>query len=345
MVNWINYGLSFRGGSVAWRFPLAFQFFFIIILWATNLHGMLPNTVIACNKTNDLSSWLIGNDRMEEAQSILAALEAKPQNDPYVITQMHTIEFSVQYERGHAVKWRDLARGRNTGSTKTLRRLLLGAGTQFMQQFEGINIMSYYLPTVLIEYVGLTNSMARLLTACNATSYLIFSSVAIPLVEKWGRRNLMLLSTFGQFFSFFIITILLRFSENSSNGAAIASASIAFFFLYYIAFGIGMITNFVIVEITPIGIQNLGWRFWIVWTVFNAVFLPVIYLFYPETANRSLEDLDAYYRTNPPLMVIKNPDVISTKRPLQYTQQEDQEIHKTEAEIAHEGLNVAANKQ
>lgn len=43
------------------------------------------------------------------------------------------------------------------------------------------------------------------------------------------------------------------------------------------------ITNFVIVEITPIGIQNLGWRFWIVWTVFNAVFLPVIYFVYPET--------------------------------------------------------------
>ena len=35
LVNWINYGLSFRGGSVAWRFPLALQFIFIIMLWAT----------------------------------------------------------------------------------------------------------------------------------------------------------------------------------------------------------------------------------------------------------------------------------------------------------------------
>lgn len=43
------------------------------------------------------------------------------------------------------------------------------------------------------------------------------------------------------------------------------------------------ITNFVIVEITPIGIQNLGWKFWIIWTVFNAAFLPVIYFLYPET--------------------------------------------------------------
>lgn len=35
MVNWINYGLSFAGGSVAWRFPIAFQFMFIFVLFGT----------------------------------------------------------------------------------------------------------------------------------------------------------------------------------------------------------------------------------------------------------------------------------------------------------------------
>ncbi|KAL2829594.1 hypothetical protein BJY01DRAFT_254946, partial [Aspergillus pseudoustus] len=88
------------------------------------------------------------------------------------------------------------------------------------------------------------------------------------------------------------------------------------------------ITNFAIVEITPIGIQNIGWRFWIVWTVLNAVFLPVIYFFYPETANRTLEDVDAYYRSNPPLIVVGDPDAISTKRPLKFIQHEDEELQK-----------------
>lgn len=33
--NWITYGFSFLPGPIAWRFPLAFQFVFIIILYAT----------------------------------------------------------------------------------------------------------------------------------------------------------------------------------------------------------------------------------------------------------------------------------------------------------------------
>ena len=72
-------------------------------------------------------------------------------------------------------------------------------------------------------------------------SYLFFSGVAVLLIERMGRRGLMMLSTFGQFLCFLIITILLRFSEVSTQGKSYASASIAFFFLYYAAFGIGML--------------------------------------------------------------------------------------------------------
>lgn len=105
-----------------------------------------------------------------------------------------------------------------------------------------------------------------------------------------------------------------------TKGAAVATAT-------------NWITNFAIVEITPIGIQNLGWKFWIVWTVLNAVFLPVIYFLYPETANRTLEDVDAYYRTNPPLIVVLDPDAISTKRPLRFTQHEDEELQRKVKEV------------
>ncbi|KAK7733832.1 hypothetical protein SLS63_004618 [Diaporthe eres] len=342
LCNWINYGLSFAGGAIAWRFPLAFQFVFIIALFATV--PWLPES----------PRWLMAHGHEAEATKVLSCLEAKPQDDAFVVLQREEIRFSIKYEREHQIRWRDLLRPQPE-ATKPLRRLILGAGTQFIQQFEAVN----------------------------SVTYLIFSCVSVTLVEKWGRRGLMLISTAGQGFAFLIITILLRFGEAGGNRKA-AEGSIVFFFLYYIAFGLGMlgipwlypteinsiamrtkgaavatatnwITNYVIVQITPIGIQNLGWKFWIVFTVLNAAFLPIIYLFYPETesfartqtdtkllANRTLEDLDEYYRNDPPLIVIREKDAVASKRPQKYFDHEEAQIER----VAHEdGSNEVVEKK
>ena len=45
----------------------------------------------------------------------------------------------VDFEREHGVSWWDLLRGKTGGAkTSTIRRLILGAGTQAMQQLAGI---------------------------------------------------------------------------------------------------------------------------------------------------------------------------------------------------------------
>lgn len=231
--NWVTYGFSFLNGPISWRFPLAFQLIFIIILFATV--PWLPES----------PRWLIAHSKEDEAYQILADLENKDVDDPFIVTQHKEICFAVEYERKNNVGWWDLLRGRTgaQGGTSTIRRILLGAGTQAMQQLAGINVTSYYLPTVLINSVGLDNSLARLLAACNSVSYLLFSLIAIPNIEKWGRRRLMMFGAAGQFFCYLIITILLRYSVDPSLAAPsqqkVASASIAFFFLYYVFFGIG----------------------------------------------------------------------------------------------------------
>jgi hypothetical protein len=113
-----------------------------------------------------------------------------------------------------------------------------------MTSAAGINVTSYYLPTVLIESVGLTNTLARLLAACNSVSYLLFSLIGIPNVERWGRRKMMMYAAAGQFFCYCIITICIRYNEllgptDPTTAESWAKASIAFFFLYYVFFGIG----------------------------------------------------------------------------------------------------------
>lgn len=47
--------------------------------------------------------------------------------------------------------------------------------------------------------------------------------------------------------------------------------------------------------ITPIMIDRIGWGTYLFFAVVNACFLPFIYLFYPETARRSLEEIDIIF--------------------------------------------------
>ena len=95
----MTYGFSFVNGPVSWRFPLAFQLIFMIILYSTV--PWLPES----------PRWLIAHEYEDEAFAILAALENKEEDDPFIITQHKEIVYSVQYERANAVPWSMLLRG------------------------------------------------------------------------------------------------------------------------------------------------------------------------------------------------------------------------------------------
>ncbi|KAI5197472.1 general substrate transporter [Aureobasidium subglaciale] len=382
--NWLNYGFSYVDGGAAWRIPLAFQFVFIFILYGTV--PWLPES----------PRWLISKGRVEEANHILAALESTRADDPQIITASKEIQYAVNYERENSPSWSELLRGKTgkEGGTCTIRRLLLGMGAQAMQQLGGINVTSYYLPTVLIQSVGLTEKLARLLAACNSVSYLLFSFISIPNIERWGRRNMMIYASLGQGCCYLLITILLRFSEldGYAHQDEVASASIAFFFLYYVFFGIGWqgvpwlypteinslsmrtkgaalgtatnwIFNFVsqdfrlsvvlsytnysikmVVEITPIGIDSLHWKFYIIWTVFNFSFIPIVYCLYPETSDRTLEDMDRFFRENHDPLVFRHKEAISTKRPLAYIEYEQDAVRRTSSVHAGMAMDAARNK-
>ncbi|KAK4993745.1 hypothetical protein LTR66_005935 [Elasticomyces elasticus] len=361
---WVTYGFSFIAGPVSWRVPLALQFIFIAILFATV--PWLPES----------PRWLISKGRIEEGEQILADIEGTDIYDPFIITQSKEIQYAARYEKENAVRIRDLLRGKKgkTGDTHTLRRLILGMGTQAMQQLSGINVTSYYLPTVLIQSVGFTNSMARLLAACNSVSYLLFSLIGIPNVERWGRRKMMMYAAAGQCACYLFITVLIRYNElpGYAHSTEVAKASVAFFFLYYVFFGIGwqgvpwlypaeinslsMRTkgtalgtatnwafNYMVVQITPIGIKTLQWKFYVIWTIFNGAFVPIVYFFYPETADRSLEDLDRYFREEGKLFVFRDKDAVSSKRPQRYIDHEQGEIRR-HSSVSPAQMNDAAVK-
>ncbi|KAH7187923.1 general substrate transporter [Fusarium oxysporum] len=53
--------------------------------------------------------------------------------------------------------------------------------------------------------------------------------------------------------------------------------------------------NFTVVMITPVIINRLQWKAYLIFMVTNFLFVPIFYFFYPETSNFKLEDIDLVF--------------------------------------------------
>ena len=274
----------------------------------------------------------------DKALAIMVALEGRnvTHESSTARREFEEIKTSIALEQSPTVK----------RETKARFRLILGVAVQAMQQLTGINIICYYLPYVLTESVGLDGPMARLLAAVNAMTYLASTFIGLAFIERWGRRRLMMYGAAGQCFCWLAIILLLNFASTAGLASVrqrlLGIGAVLFFFLFNCFFGAtwegvswlypteinstqnrisGMsygvatnwLINFGVVSITPLGIAELGSQFYIIWTVLNGLMVPIIYLFYPETSGRSLEDIDGMFEAHPTVWVFTNKSMTARK--------------------------------
>jgi len=65
-------------------------------------------------------------------------------------------------------------------------------------------------------------------------------------------------------------------------------------------------------------LRQLGWKFWIIWAV-----IPITHFFYPETANRTLEDIDRFSESEPGISINRNKTAVQLQRPIEYIEADE----------------------
>ncbi|KAI7011317.1 hypothetical protein D0867_13104 [Hortaea werneckii] len=303
---WIDYGASYGPPGLTWRFPIAFQIVFGIFIIVGML--FLPES----------PRWLLTKDRHEEATTVLAALRGLPREDEEIKTQSGIIVDSIRVAGavGGNTPYRSLLEG---GKTQHFRRVLLGTSSQFFQQIGGCNAVIYYFPLLFENSIGVSHNLALLLGGVNMIIYSIFATTSWFLVEKVGRRKLFLAGSIGQCCSMILVfACLIPGGTGPAKGAAVG------FFTYIAFFGAtwlplpwlypaeinpiktrakanavstcsNWLWNFTVVMFTPPFTSASTFGCYLFFAIINALFIPTIYFFYPETAGRSLEEIDLIF--------------------------------------------------
>lgn len=301
---WIGYGSSFIAGQAQWRFPIAFQavFSFVILI----MLQILPES----------PRWLIHHGRADEGRYVIARLVGKnvPLDDARVQTLHDEIQMAVDTEKeAGQMSIREMFSG---GNLQNGRRMLLCLAAGLGCQMSGINLITQYAPIIFEQSIGMTRSVSLLVAGFNSLEYMLATIPPIFYIEKVGRRKILMWGAFGQAMTMMVLAITVH---NGSYAAGIVGAAMLFLFntifaqgwltapwlyaseictLQLRARGAAMasagfwIINFAVVEFTPSAITNIGWRTYIISAVFNIVFIPTVYYFFPETTNLRLEDVD-----------------------------------------------------
>ncbi|KAK6213278.1 hypothetical protein QIS74_09280 [Colletotrichum tabaci] len=314
VATWVGWGCytQLTTTSAQWRIPLAIQNIPAIILAA--LTFLFPES----------PRWLGDKGRDEEMLKTLARLHSNNDvNDAFVRAEYEQIKTAVEIEhQQEARSYMDLFRSRSS-----FRRLFLCCAIQASVQMTGVSAIQYYSPRIFeqigiatqdtLKYQGISNGLA-----------IIAQTLAMLLIDRTGRRWPLIGGNIFNSVTFIIAAVLLAlFPPGESNNLSAQWGFIVVTWLYNFSFsstcgplswiivaevfdtrtrskGVSIATmvsfafNTMIGQVTPEGMESVGYQFYFLFIVCNITNAIFFWLFLPETARRPLEEMNELFSSN-----------------------------------------------
>jgi len=192
-----NYVLvQFTAGKSAfdtlWLGAAAWKWMFWIELIPAALYGILAMRI------PESPRYLVICDRDEEAKSVLTKVLGAGVADNK-IKEIHN-----SLSANNKPKFSDIL---GTGLFKKI--VWLGIGLSVFQQFVGINVVFYY-SNLLWQSVGFDESKALMLTMIGGGTNVLTTFIAIALVDKIGRKPLLMIGSVGMAISLGIMAFVFQ---------------------------------------------------------------------------------------------------------------------------------------
>lgn len=258
--------------------------------------------------------WLVSKDHINPARRVLRwARPSSREADTEVLEIQQLHEREIAAGGGEKNEWRILVR------EKWMRpAIFAGVMVAIFTQITGLEMMIYYTPTILKNNVGFSDHLAQGGNVGVGIVYLIMTIVGKLVVDKVGRRGLALWMLPGAAVS--IAGFGLAFWFTDGNPPAWLALTLILLFMFFQAGGIQVIGWLVGSEIYPLQIRSVAtsmhaaalWGSNLLITItalslihvltlpgamlfyaaLNVIAWLVIYFRVPETAGRSLEEIE-----------------------------------------------------
>ncbi|EXJ86817.1 hypothetical protein A1O3_03771 [Capronia epimyces CBS 606.96] len=342
IASWVGLGFYFvhaRGSQ--WRVPLAIQCIPPLILAAGTL--FLPES----------PRWLLLQERVEDAYKAFKAVRAEasdPADEEAVRHEFNHLNAQLLQERLEAISFMDFLR-----KPSYRKRCFVGFMVQFTGQSTATQVINNYGPS-LYSSLGFGTVQQLLIQSGWVTICPFGNYINALVVDRVGRVKMLVFGFTGCVLA--LIGEAITVSVYARTGERqVAGAAVFFLFMHITCYSISVdattwiyaseifptpvrakgmsvsisglfVATIIYLQCAPTAFAEIGWKYYLVFICATAVMIPVVWFFFPETSQSSLEQIGAFFGDN----VEVDDDIVPEKQRIQTEHIETEHVDKVAQE-------------